>query len=148
MAESSLRLSTKIQVYRSVVVLTLLYDAETWVLCRKQTWLLERFHQCCLRSILGIKWQDHVSNEEVLKRASLPSIEYILLLVQLCWDGHVSRMEDVFMPKEIFSFFFFFFQRAPRRKRDHGALRKRYKDQLKRQLAQAGISHCQGSRRS
>ena len=28
-------------------------------------------------------WQDHVSNEEVLKRASLPSIESILLQVQL-----------------------------------------------------------------
>ena len=71
----SLRLSTKIQVSRAVVIPTLLYGAETWVLYRKQIRLLERFHQRCLRSILGIKWQDHVSNEEVLKRASLPSIE-------------------------------------------------------------------------
>ena len=79
----SLRLSTKIQVCRVVVVPTLLYGADTWVLYRKQIKLLERFHQRCLRSILGIKWQDHVSNEEVLKRASLPSIESILLQVQL-----------------------------------------------------------------
>ena len=75
----SLSLSTKIQVYRAVVVSTLLYGAETWVLYRKQIRLLERFHQCCLRSILGTEWQDHVSNEEVLKTASLPSIESILL---------------------------------------------------------------------
>ena len=68
----SLSLSTKIQVYRVVVVPTLLYDAETWVVYRKQIRLLKRFHQRCLRSIFGIKWQDHVSNEEVLKRASLP----------------------------------------------------------------------------
>ena len=79
----SLRLSTKIQVYRAVVVSTLLYGTETWVLHWKPIRLLERFHQRCLRSILGIKWQDHVSNEEVLKRASLPSIESILLQVQL-----------------------------------------------------------------
>ena len=52
--------STKFQVYRAVVVTTLLYGAETWVLYIKQIWLLERFHQ---RSILGIKWQDRVSNE-------------------------------------------------------------------------------------
>ena len=52
----SLRLSTKLQVYRAVVVTTLLYDAETWVLFRKQIRLLKRFHQCCLCSILGIKW--------------------------------------------------------------------------------------------
>ena len=40
---------------------------------------------------------DYVSNEEVLKRASLPSIESILLQVQLRWAGHVTRMEDVRM---------------------------------------------------
>ena len=55
------------------------------VLCRKQIRLLERFHQRCLRSILGIKWQDHVSNEEVLKRASLPGIKSILPQMQLRW---------------------------------------------------------------
>ena len=70
----SLRLSTNLQIYRAVVVTTLLYGAESWVLYRKQIRLLERFHQHCLRCILGIKRQDHVSNEEVLKRAGLPSI--------------------------------------------------------------------------
>ena len=40
----SLRLSTKIQVHRVVVVPKLLYDAEIWVLCTKQIRLLERFH--------------------------------------------------------------------------------------------------------
>ena len=50
-----LRFSTKLQVYRAVVVPNLLYGAETWVLYRKQIRLLERFHQRCLRSILGIK---------------------------------------------------------------------------------------------
>ena len=70
----SLRFSTKIQIYRAVVVPTLLYGAEAWVLYRMQIKPLERFRKRCLRFILGIKWQDHVSNEEVPKRASLPSI--------------------------------------------------------------------------
>ena len=96
----SLHLTIKIQVYRAVVVPTLLYGAETWVLYRKQIMLLERFHQHCLRSILCIKWQDHVSDEEVLKRASLPSIESILLQGQLRRTGHVTRMEDIRMLKQ------------------------------------------------
>ena len=54
----SLCLSTKIQVYRAVIVPILLYSAETWVLYRKQIRLLERFHQRCLPSNLGFKWQD------------------------------------------------------------------------------------------
>ena len=75
----SLRLSTNLQIYRAVVVTTLLYGAESWVLYRKQIRLRERFHQRCLRSILGIKWQTPCQNEEVLKSSSLPSIESILL---------------------------------------------------------------------
>ena len=68
----------------------------------KQMRLIERFHLRCLRSTLGIKWQDYVSNEEVLKRASLPSIESILLQVQLYWTGHVTRMEGVRLPRTVF----------------------------------------------
>ena len=41
------------------------------------------FRQCCLHSFPGIKRQDYVSNEEILKRASLPSIESISLQVQM-----------------------------------------------------------------
>ena len=55
-----LRFSTKLRVYRAVVVPNLLYGAETWVLYRKQIGLLERFRQCCLHSIFGIKRQDHL----------------------------------------------------------------------------------------
>ena len=73
--------------------------------------------------------------KEVLKRASLPSIESILLQVQLRWAGHGTRMEYVYMPKAVF------FCELQEGKRDCGAPRKHYKDQLKGQLAQAGISH-------
>ena len=88
-----------------------------------------------MRSILGIKWQDHVSNEEVLKRASLPSIESILLQVKLRWASHVTRMEDVRRRMQSSS-------ASPKKESEiAGAPRKHYKDQLKRQLAQAGIGH-------
>ena len=76
-----------------------------------------------------------VSNEEVLKRASLPSMKSTLLQMQLRWADHVTRMEDVRMPKAVF------FSELQKGKRDRGAPRKRYKDQLKRQLAQAEINH-------
>ena len=76
-----------------------------------------------------------MANEEVLEKASLPSVETILFQVQLPWAGHVSRMEDIRMPKA------FFFNELQEGKRNRGAPRKRYKDQLKRQLARAGITH-------
>ena len=57
------------------------------------------------------------------------------------WAGHVTRMEDVRMPKAVF------FSELQEGKRDRGALGKRYKDQLKKQLVQAGISRQPWSRR-
>ena len=111
------------------MVPTLLYGCATRVLYRKQIRLLERFHQRCLRSIIGIKWQaEYVTNEEVLKRASLPSLECTLLQQQLRWAGHVARMEDSRMPKAVF------FGELWEGKHKCGAPKKQYKDQLKKQL--------------
>ena len=64
-----------------------------------------------------------------------------LLPVQLRWACHVTGMADVRMPKELF------FSELQERKRDRGAPRKRYKDQLKRQLAQARIRQQESSDR-
>ena len=107
----------------------------TLLLHWKQIRLLEPFHQCRSRSILGFKWQDHLLNKEVLKRASLPSIESVLLQVLLHWAGHFTRMEDVCMAKAVF------FSTLHEGKRNCCAPRKRNKGQLKRQLVQTGISH-------
>ena len=55
--------------------------------------------------------------------------------VQLRWAGHVTRMEDVCMPKAVSS------SELHEGKRERGVPKKRYKNQLKRQLAHAGISN-------
>ena len=56
-------------------------------------------------------------------------------MVQLRWAGHITGMEEARMSKTVF------FSELQKGKRDRGAPRKRYKDQLKRHFAQAGISH-------
>ena len=51
------------------------------------------------RSILNIHWSDFVTNIKVLEQAGVPSIEATLIKAQLCWAGHISRMEDHRLPK-------------------------------------------------
>ena len=77
----------------------------------------------------GDQVAEYVTNEEVLKRASLPSLECTLLQQQLRWAGHVARMEDSRMPKAVF------FGELREGKRKCGAPKKQYKDQLKKQLS-------------
>ena len=48
-------LSTKMKVYRAVVLTSLLYGCETWTLYRSHVKQLENFHMRALRSILGIR---------------------------------------------------------------------------------------------
>ena len=87
-----------INVYKAVLLTTLLYGAESWITCRRHLHLIER-HQRCLRAILNIHWSAFVNNIEVLEMAKVTSIEAMLLKAQLRWAGHVSRMEDHRLPK-------------------------------------------------
>ncbi len=64
--------------------------------------ILNHCHFRCLHSFLHIHWQDKIPNTEVLKRASLPSITTITRNAQLRWAGHVSRMHDDHIPKQLF----------------------------------------------
>ena len=90
----SITLDTKLKVYRAVVLSSLLYGCETWTVHRRHLKQLERFPQRALRSILGIRWQDRVTNTEVFERTNCISIEAMLLKFCLRWTGHVVRMED------------------------------------------------------
>ena len=48
------------------VLTSLLYGCESWTLYCRHIKLLEQFHMRSLRSILGIRWQDRITNLEVL----------------------------------------------------------------------------------
>nr|VZI00466.1 unnamed protein product [Spirometra erinaceieuropaei] len=50
-----LQLSTKLKMYKAVILPTLLYGAETWTVYAKQTRRLNHFHLSCLRRILRLK---------------------------------------------------------------------------------------------
>ena len=129
-----LKRTTKISVYRAIVLSTLLYGSESWVTYRSHIRLLERFHQRCLRTILKIHWTDHITNLEVLKKAEIQSIEAMILKTQLRWAGHVSRMEDHRLPKITL------FGELSSGQRNRGAPKKRYKDTLKKSLHAGDIS--------
>ena len=128
-----LTIRTKIMVFRAVVLSTLFYACETWTLYRRDIKRLERFQQSKLRQNLKIRWEDHITNNEVLHRASLLSAETTILHHRLRWAGHVLRMDPSRLSK-IMLFGELTIGRRPR-----GAPKRRYKDQLKRTLAQTNF---------
>ena len=50
---------------------------------------------------MGVTWIETVTNSDILRRTSLVSLESIISRRQLRWLGHVIRMEDSRVPKQL-----------------------------------------------
>ena len=92
---------TKVVIYRALV-LTLIYSSETWTCYRRHIMKLDQLHLCCFRRLLDICLENRVTNQEVLSCAALPGIEVLFMQSQLRWSGHVVRMEDNCLSKQLF----------------------------------------------
>jgi len=80
---------TKVAVYQAVVLTTLLHGCETWTLYRRSIRRLDQFHLRCLRRTAGIKWQDRLTNTDVLQICGITGIEAFLLYSKDSYDGPV-----------------------------------------------------------
>ena len=128
-----IRLSTKCKVYKAMVLPALLYSTETYTLYREHIKRLEAVQQRHLRRIMKIKWSDYVSSVEVLRRAGMDSVEAVLATMQLRWTGHVVRMEEDRIPKQLL------YGELAEGKRKVGGQKLRYKDVQKRHLKSMNI---------
>nr|VZI40273.1 unnamed protein product [Spirometra erinaceieuropaei] len=129
-----LQLSTKLKMYKAVILPTLLYGAETWTVYTWQARRLNHFHLGCLRRILRLNWQDRIPDTDVLERTGILSIYSVLRQMQLHWSGHLVRMDDERLPKRLF-----YGDVATGSRRQGGQIR-RYKDTLKSSLKRLQIN--------
>ena len=120
--------NVKLYVYDACVVTILLYGCEAWTTYRHHIRVLERFHQHCIRRILSIKWSSHTPDAVVLERAGIPSIKKRIMMYQMRWVGHVVRMQDGRLPKQMF------YGELLRGKRPQHKPRMRFKDVIKGNL--------------
>ena len=130
---SKLEVKTKIAVYRSCVLSVLMYGSECWTTYATQERTLNSFHLRNLRRILGIKWYHRVTNNEVLNRAGIDSINAFLTQRRLRWLGHVHRMDDGRLPKDIL------YSQLAVGTRSVGRPLLRYSDACKRDMRRGGV---------
>ena len=101
-SNNQLTSNTKLQVYQACILSTLLYGSESWTHLRKTGKppgeLSPPLPAC---RILGITWQDKVTNTSVLGRAGSHSIHLLLCQRRLRWLGHVHCMGDGRIPKDV-----------------------------------------------
>ena len=95
---------TKWRLFNALVLPVAMYGCETWTINQACMKKLAAFEMICIRKVLNIKWQDKITNEEVIRKANLPS-NWLSICAkikqrQAQWYGHVLRMEETRMPKQ------------------------------------------------
>ena len=122
----SMRVKGKI--YRAIVLSTLPYGAEAWIVYRRHLKKLHAFMMRHLRSIMKITWVDKVTNKDILERTGLPYMKDLLIRKNLWWKGHLMRMSPDRLPKQIV------YSQLSSGHRKKGRPRLRFKDAIKRNL--------------
>ena len=90
---------TKMRLFKSVVLSTLLYGSETWVPIATHVKRLQAFIMRGVRVILGVTRWEQKRNTVLREMAGLERVEVMLLRRRLRWLGHVARMEAARIPK-------------------------------------------------
>jgi len=90
-SRSEIRRSTKFRIYQVLVCSILLYGCETWAARNHDLHAAEVFDRQCPCRILRIRLWDRVSNDNLLHRAHLQSVNGALLSRRHKWVGHVLR---------------------------------------------------------
>ena len=123
----------KIRLYEALVMSILLYGAETWPMTVANMKRLEAAHHRWQRKILGIIWKDKITNEEVRRRTGMDKLEDIIRRKRLHWLGHLHRMQQNRIPKQVL-------QWSPHGKKKRGRPRKNWKATVNKDLEDIGMS--------
>ena len=85
--------------FKSNVLSTLLYGAESCKMTKTISHKLEVFQNKCLRRILRIYWPQTISNYELRRRTGTEPITQQVRRKRWKWTGHVLRMPPAALPR-------------------------------------------------
>jgi hypothetical protein len=128
----------KIKIYKTIILPVVLYGCESLSLTLREEHRLRIFENRVLRRIFGPK-RDEVTggwrklhNEELHGLYSSPSIVRVIKARRMRWEGHVARMGAVRGAYNILV-------GRPEGRRPLGRPRRRWEDNIKRDLREIGF---------
>ena len=98
--KSRISFSTKIRLYKSLILSILLYGCEAWTLMATTEKRLKAFENKCYRKMLRVSYTEHRTNEDVLEEVEARAGRQEPLLAtakrrKLAWFGHMVRHDSL-----------------------------------------------------
>ena len=131
--QADINISTKTNIYKAIVLPTILYGAETWTCNDKDYARLNAVNNKMLRYLVGRR-RDDISNEQLYKMTNTDPIDITIKRYRLRWTGHIRRMPDCRIPKKVM------FGRLVGGKRQKGRPTKSWNDCLENDLELVGLN--------
>ena len=133
MVNKALSRTTKLTLYKTLIVPVLLYGAEAWTLSKADEAALGCFERKILRVIFGPvcidgEWRRRF-NDELYGLFSDIDLARRVKIQRLRWLGHVERMETNAPARKVF-------ESTPEGRRSRGRPRLRWRTQVERDLNQ------------
>ena len=126
-------LKLKIRLLNSCVIPVLTYGAESWTVTKEMEKKLDACEMRWLRRMLRVSYKEHTTNEEIRRRTQQMPINERIRKIRMTWMGHLLRMEDNRIAKQIY-------QWQPSKKRRRGRPQKRWMDNIEEDLGRAGLT--------
>ena len=94
---------TKLRLYSSCILSTLLYGSECQRMTASDLNQLSTFHTKNLRRILRIFWPKTISNQHIFARCNQDSMSTVIMRKRWRWIGHVMRESQATSPTQLFT---------------------------------------------
>ena len=92
-------LQTKIRILKATLMTVVKYGSEAWALRKTDEDLLDVFRTNCLRTVLGTRLTDRISNSSLYENCGSIPFSRAITKERLRWLGHVMRMKHDILVK-------------------------------------------------
>ena len=100
--DQSISKANKHRIYDAIVKSIVLYGSEVWPLTKRTQEILRATEMDFWRRSAGISRRDRVRNERIRQVMKVEKdIVHDVMSRQLCWYGHVQRMSEERLPKQV-----------------------------------------------
>ncbi len=130
---TKLTLQTKLRIFKSNVLLVLLYGSECWKATKEISRKLDVFQTKCLRRIKRIFWPNKISNKDLLSSCNLEPVSIVVQKRRWRWLGHVLRMRADPVPRVVLRW-------TPQGKRSRGRPKETWRRTVQKDLLEHGLT--------